>query len=48
MRLQQSGEGYYLSVPKELVEERGWKKGDIFHTAPTVNGIRYIHEEDKE
>jgi hypothetical protein len=47
MRLQKSGEGFWLSVPKELVESEGWKKGDVFYPVPIDNGVQFIRRVKK-
>lgn len=47
MKLQKSGNGFWLSIPKEMVESEGWQKGDIFYTAPLVNGIAFIKGREK-
>lgn len=44
MKLQQSGEGFWLYVPTELVSLFDWKKGDFFYPVPIEygKGIQYI------
>jgi hypothetical protein len=44
MRLQKSGGGFWLSVPKELVESEGWQKGDTFFPIPVENGVQFIRK----
>jgi hypothetical protein len=47
MRLQTSGQGYFLYVPKDLIDLYGWQKGDFFYPTPLENGIQYIKMEKK-
>lgn len=35
--------GYWLTVPKELAETRGYQRGDIFFAVPVEDGIKFVY-----
>ena len=37
---------YFLSIDKNLVEKRGWKKGDNITQIPTERGIEIVRTAD--
>jgi len=43
MRLQHSGEGYWLYIPKVMIESKNWQKGDVFYPVPVENGVTFIY-----
>ena len=42
MILQKSGKQHWLTVPTDVVEANGWKRGDLFLPVPENDGIRYV------
>ena len=48
MRLQKSGAGFWVSVPKKVIESKGWQKGDILYPIPIKNGIQFVKMEKND
>jgi hypothetical protein len=46
VKLQQHGENgsYKLTIPKQLVEAKGWEKGDTFDLSDLGSELRYVHD----
>ena len=47
MKLQNSGIQFWLTVPKDIMDANGWKKGDDFLPIPIENGIQYTKIDKK-
>jgi len=50
MKLQQSGEGFWLYVPSTMVRLNDWRKGDVFYPVPEANGVMFVYagKDDKD